>query len=123
MKFITKVGLAVLGTISMVLGIIGVFLPLLPTTPLLLLSAACYIRSSEKMYNFLVENKVFGSYIKNYRESRGIPKRIKLMAITFLWVGIGYSALFVAKVLWLSVLLITIAAAVTIHIVRIKTLK
>ena len=78
--------LIILGTISVLLGLIGIILPLLPTTPFLLLGAAIYAKSSDKFYNWLVENKLFGSYIKNYREGKGIPIRVKISAISFLFV-------------------------------------
>ena len=72
------------GTVSILLGILGIILPLLPTTPFLLLAAASYARSSVKFYNWLINNRFFGSYIKNYREGKGIPLRVKVSAISFL---------------------------------------
>ena len=68
------------GTFFVGLGIIGIFLPLLPTTPFLLLAAACYARSSKRFYNWLLNNKWFGNYIKNYRERKGIPLQIKIIS-------------------------------------------
>ena len=65
--------LIIAGTIFLVFGIIGIFLPILPTTPFLLLAAACYARSSKRFYNWLMNNKWFGNYIKNYNEGRGVP--------------------------------------------------
>ncbi len=114
--------LIVTGTISVGLGFLGIVLPLLPTTPFLLLAAACYIRSSERFYHWLIYHKWFGSYIRNYREGRGIPLSAKITAITLIWVTIGFSALFVVPVVFVKILLILIAIGVTIYLLSIKTL-
>ena len=111
------------GTLSLVLGIVGVFLPVLPTTPFLLLAAACYARGSSSFYNWLMNNRLFGTYIRNYREGRGLPLRIKAILIALLWVTIGYSAAFAVHVLWARAVLILIAVAVTTHILYIRTLR
>jgi uncharacterized membrane protein YbaN (DUF454 family) len=111
------------GTIFLGLGIIGIVLPLLPTTPFLLLAAACYLRGSERMYNWLLNHKWFGEYIRNYQEGKGIPLKIKIIAITVLWVTITFSALFILDFLLVKILLFIIASAVSIHIIRFKTLK
>ena len=109
------------GTFFVMLGIIGIILPLLPTTPFLLLAAACYARSSKKAYNWLLNNKWFGSYIKNYHEGKGIPLKVKIMAISFLWVTILASIFFIIEIFWIEILLMVIASLVSIHIVLIKT--
>jgi hypothetical protein len=111
------------GTFFLGLGIVGIFLPLLPTTPFLLLAAACYARSSKRFYNFLLNNKWFGNYIKNYRERKGIPLKIKILSISFLWIVIGYSVIFVVHILLGKIVIILIAVGVTIHILSIQTLK
>lgn len=122
MKVITKALLITIGTISLVLGLIGIIVPLLPTTPLLLLAAACYIRGSQKLYNRLINSKYLGSYIRNYREKRAIPLGTKIGAIFTLWVTIAYSALLVVRIVWVKVLLLLIATGVTLHICQLKTL-
>lgn len=116
--------LLVAGTISLMLGAIGVVLPILPTTPFLLLSAACYLRSSEHMHKWLLGNRWFGQYIKNYQEGRGIPLKTKMLAMTVLWVAIIYSA-FVAldEILVAQVVLLLIALGVSVHLIRLPTLK
>ncbi len=111
------------GTFFIGLGIIGIFLPLLPTTPFLLLAAACYARSSKRFYNWLLNNRWFGNYIKNYREGKRVPLKIKVLSISFLWFAIGYSAIFVVHILLGRIILILIAIVVTMHILSIKTLK
>jgi uncharacterized membrane protein YbaN (DUF454 family) len=109
------------GTITLVLGAIGVVVPVLPTTPFLLLSLACYCRSSNRMTHWMLTNKYFGEYIQNYREGKGIPLKTKLFAIAILWVAILYSAIFVLPILIAQLILLTIASAVTVHLVRLPT--
>lgn len=110
------------GTLFMGLGTIGIFLPLLPTTPFLLLAAACYARGSKRFYNWLLNNRWFGDYIRNYREKKGIPLKIKILSVSFLWATIGYSTVFVIDIPLVRVILVLIAIAVTIHIIRFRTL-
>jgi len=120
---LSRLALIVSGTFFLGLGIIGIFLPLLPTTPFILLAASCYARSSKRLYNWLLNNRWFGTYIKNYREGKGIPFRIKILSISFLWIVIGYSVIFVVDIFYIRVVLFLIAIGVTIHILSIKTLK
>jgi uncharacterized protein len=117
---ITKTVLVIAGTICVGIGIIGIVLPLIPTTPFLLLGAACYIRGSEKLYDKLISNKYLGTYIKNYREGKGIPFKAKVYAIALLWTSIVYSAVFVISDLVVKVILLLIAAGVTLHISSFK---
>ncbi len=107
----------------MSIGVIGIFVPLLPTTPFLILAAACYVRSSERFYSWLIGHRILGRYLKNYWEGRGVARRDKISAIIVLWVTIGFSATAVATNWWGRLLLLIIAAGVTIHIVKLKTLK
>ncbi len=112
-----------LGSLFAAIGIIGIFIPILPTTPLLLLSAYFYARSSERCLNWLLTNRLFGSYIDNYRSGRGLPLLHKILTLILLWITIGYSALFFVERLWLKILLGLIALFVTIHLVVLKTYK
>ena len=111
-----------IGSVSVVLGMLGVFLPLLPTTPFLLLAAACYVRSSERFYHWLIGHKCFGHHIKNYREGHGISFRAKVIALSMLWLTIGSSIIFFVPLTSVKILLLIIASCVTIHLFRIKTL-
>ena len=104
------------GTILIGISIIGIFLPILPTTPFLLLAAALYAKSSKRFYGWLINNRVLGRYIKNYREGKGIPLKVKIIAISILWITIGYSAIFAIDILWVRILLAIIAIGVTVHI-------
>ena len=105
------------------LGIIGILVPLLPTTPFLLLAAACYARSSQRFYHWLLSNRWFGNYIRNYLEKKGIPLKVKVLTITLLWVTIGCSIAFAIQILVVRVILLSIAIGVSIHILSIRTLK
>ena len=115
--------LVVLGTISLALGILGIFLPLLPTTPFLLLTAALYFRGSEKFYNWLINHKILGEYIRNFRENRAIPLRVKIISVSLLWITILSSAYFFVPYWWAQLIMIIIAILVTKHILSFNTLK
>ena len=100
-----------------------IFLPLLPTTPFLLMAAACYIRSSKSLYSLLINNKWLGNYIKNYMEGKGISMKSKILSISFLWITIGYSAFLIVNDIQIKIILILIAIGVTIHLLSIRTFK
>jgi uncharacterized membrane protein YbaN (DUF454 family) len=111
--------LIIAGTICVATGVIGIFIPILPTTPFLLLAAACYLRSSPRFHHWLMNNRWCGTYIRNYTEGRGIPLKVKLFTIFLLWATIGISIWLVAN--WIvTVILLIIAAAVTLHIIFIR---
>lgn len=120
---IFRIVLVIIGTISLFLGVIGIFIPLLPTTPFLLLSAACYARSSKKFYLWLLSNKYFGEYIRNYREKKRIPIKIKIYSITLLWITILTSVFLFVELLIIKILLVAIAFLVSVHIISLKTLN
>jgi len=118
-----KLILICIGTFFLGLGVVGIFIPILPTTPFLLLAAACYARSSKRFYDWLMNNKWFGSYIKNYHDGRGIPLKVKVVTISLLWSSILFSILFIVYISWIQILLVIIAFGVTVHILTIKTYK
>jgi uncharacterized membrane protein YbaN (DUF454 family) len=118
------------GSLALVLGFIGIFVPLLPTTPFLLLAAACYMRSSERMHKWLLNNRLFGEYIKNYQEGRGIPLKTKIFTVSLLWISILCSMFFVVNKrllmperLIVQVILLIIAICVSTYVIRLPTLK
>jgi len=115
--------LKIAGTLSLIIGGAGIILPLLPTTPFLLLAAACYARSSERWYRWLLYNRWFGSYIRNWHEGRGIPLKTKALSILFLILTIGYSAAVVVPFFIGKVALILIAVCVSVHILSFPTLE
>ena len=113
--------LVVCGSLSVALGVVGIFLPLLPTTVFLLLAAACYARSSDRFYQWLVNHRWLGSYIRNHYEGRGMRRRDKVITLLALWAGIGATAFWTVDALWLRLLLLGIALGVTLHIARLPT--
>ncbi len=119
----TRPLLIIAGTLLVGLGIIGILMPVLPTTPFLLLAAACYARSSQRFYYWLLNNKWFGNYIKNYIQRKGVPLKVKILAITWLWITIGFSVVFAVEVFLVRLILIVIAIGVSIHILCLRTLK
>jgi len=123
MKALTRTLLIVGGTLCVALGILGMFLPVLPTTPFLLLAAVCYGRSSKRFYDWLMTNRWCGAYIRSYREGRGITLRQKALTISLLWLTIGYTVWFVLSLWWVRLILLGVAGGVTFHLIRMKTLK
>lgn len=114
-----KILLIILGALSLVLGVVGIALPLLPTTPFLLLAAALFAHSSPRLHEWLLSHRVFGSYIRNYIENRSLPLTFKIATIATLWITIAVS-IYLSPIegAWIDVLLLLIAVAVTWHIVR-----
>lgn len=111
------------GTISTAIGIVGIFVPILPTTPFLLLAAACYLRSSQKFYNWLLNARFIGAYVRNYLQGKGMPRKVKIITILLLWVTITGSIIFAVQALIIRVILLIIAIGVSVHILLIKTTK
>ena len=103
------------------LGVVGMILPVLPTTPFLLLAAVCYAHSSPRFYHWLLNNRWFGEYIRNYREGNGMPLRQKIITIGLLWLTIGLSVVYAVSLWWVRLILLGIAVGVTTHLVSIKT--
>ncbi len=120
---IKKITLIFLGSISLALGVIGIFLPILPTTPFLLLTAWLYAKSSPTLYHWLLTNKYFGKYIRRYRQGLGIPLKTKIIAISSLWLTILTSIVFFVQSTIIDIILFLIACAVTYHILRRPTYK
>ncbi|RDL43472.1 DUF454 domain-containing protein [Marinomonas piezotolerans] len=112
-----RLALIILGWISLVTGIIGIFLPLLPTTPLVLLSAWCFSKSSERFHNWLIHHKYFGPILSDWQSSDGIPRKARNRAIIFMWAGMLLSMFIVGR-FWATVGLCVIGAAVSIHLLR-----
>ncbi|MFX1279089.1 MAG: YbaN family protein [Promethearchaeota archaeon] len=110
------------GFISLIFGIIGIVIPILPTTPFLLLASAAFAKSSQKFHRWLLNNKILGFYIRNYKEGKGMPIKIKIITLALLWLTIMIS-FFLIRLFWVQILLICIAFAVSIHIILIRPKK
>lgn len=115
--------LVVGGTVFVGIGIIGIFLPVLPTTPFLLLAAVCYARSSERFYHWLLNHRWLAKYIRPYREGKGIPLRAKVTAISLIWATILSSVIFVIHPLIAKIVLILIAMGVSVYLLSLPTLR
>ncbi len=110
------------GWFFVALGVIGIFLPVMPTTIFLLIAASLFAKSSEKFYNALINNKYLGSYIRNYREHKGMTLRSKITAIVVMNLSIGFSAFYAVETTWVKIVLLAIAVSLTIFFITIKTI-
>ena len=115
-----KILLIGVGFLMLALGAVGIFIPVFPTTPFVLLAAACFGGGSPKLYNWLARTRFFGPFIENYRTKAGVPAKTKTFALCFLWPLLILSMVLSRK-LWVVLLLLLVGAAVTAHILKIKT--
>lgn len=111
------------GLVAVGLGLLGMFLPLLPTTPFLLLAAALFFRSSPRLYAWLLGHRTLGPYIRNFREHRAIPLHTKVVSVSLVWITLLYCAFGMGLPVWASVLFLLLATAISWHILSYKTLK
>jgi uncharacterized membrane protein YbaN (DUF454 family) len=116
----TRILYNVLGTVALVLAVLGIFLPLLPTTPFLLLASACYLRGSERMHHWLLSHRVLGPYIRDFQSGLGIPLRTKLLALALMWPSLALSA-WIMPIPWARWLLLIPGIGVTIYLLRLPT--
>ena len=112
----------ILGTIFLLIGILGVVLPLLPATPFLLLASACYVRGSHALHSWLMSHTYVGTYLSNIQEHRGMPRKAKIMTIAVLWVSLLFS-MYRAESLLLDAILLMVGIGVTALICRLKTVE
>jgi len=117
-----RYGFLSLGFILVGIGILGIFLPLLPTTIFLILASACFVKSSPRAHQWLKNHKWLGGYLKNYQEKSGLSIKSKVFTITLLWASILFSAFVFTEEFYIRLLLLLIAVGVTIHLIAIKTL-
>ena len=117
LKTLARLSLLVAGWVSLALAVAGVVLPVLPTTPFVLLSAACFAKSSPRFHQWLLRQKYFGQMIRDYQAYRGIQKQTKIRAISLIWLSMTISALIIGKV-WLAAMLFSIAICVSLYLWR-----
>ena len=117
-----RIVLLVGGTLALGVGIIGLVLPVLPTTPFLLIAAGCYIRSSPRLYHWLIHHPRLGPSVRRYIAQKAIPLQVKLISLAIAWAVLGGSALFLVQAWWLKGLLIAVALAKTAFMLRVATL-
>lgn len=114
--------LLAVGWLSLALGVIGIFLPVLPTTPFLLLSAACFVRSSRRVYLWLVGHPRLGPWIAEYLDGKGLPLKAKVYAIMLMWAGIGFSC-YLVPLIWARGFMLASAVLVSLYILTRPTLS
>ncbi len=109
------------GSIALSLGLIGIVLPVLPTTPFLLVACYCFARSSDRVHTWMLGNRVFGPPLRDYMAGRGVPRRVKAGVLVMLWAVLVVSVVFFVPWIWARVLLAVIGIAVSVHILTLKT--
>jgi len=120
-SFALRCILIAIGWLSIILGVIGIFVPVLPTVPFLLLAAACFARSSERFYNWLINHKQLGPLIHDYLSGTGMPLRAKISALILIWLSILISAFILVHLFWVRFLLLGIATCLTFYLLRLPT--
>jgi len=110
------------GSISLGIGIVGIVVPLLPTTPFLLLAAYCYSRGSKRLYNRLLRNRLIGGYLRNYLEGKTMSIRAKILSLSILWAVIGCTTAFVTDSLVMKIILLAVGCGVTVHVALLRVI-
>jgi len=110
-----------IGWIAVALGVIGIFLPLLPTTPFLLLAVSCFAKSSQRFHSWLLNHTYLGPYLHMYLDGKGIPMKAKAYILLTLWLTMSTSALLFVKPVTLKLMLLAIACCVSFYILRLPT--
>jgi len=113
----------VAGTVALIIGVIGIVIPVLPTTPFLFLAAICYMRGSQRLYNALLRNRFAGNYIRNYLEGKGMSLKMKIWTLSLLWAAIILTSALATDSLIIRIILAAVLIGVTIHIFKIKTIR
>ena len=115
-----KLVLNIVGVLAVLLGVIGIVVPLLPTTPFLLLAAACFARGSQRMHGWLLNNRLFGKFISDYEQGKGIPARAKAIALLMMWSSLLLS-MWRYESLTVRLVLLAVGAGVSIYLLRLPT--
>ncbi len=120
-NFVLKKHLLIIGgTLSLGLGVLGMFLPVLPTTPFLLLTVYCYVRSSPRLYEWIIRHRIFGEYLRNYLEYHAISVRAKVISLVGLWASLTVSFILVESLV-VRIVLILVGLGVSLHLFLLKT--
>jgi hypothetical protein len=122
MKTLRRTALILAGSLALALGLVGIFIPILPTTPFLLLAAFCYLHSSKRLYAWLIRHRIFGQYIEDYMTHRAIRLGVKIAALALLWLSLGLSIVLVPSPA-MRIILPLIGLAVSWHVLSLRTLR
>lgn len=120
---VKRVLLIIAGWIAVILAVIGIVLPLLPTTPFLLLAAFCFSKSSNRFHDWLLNHPWFGDYIRNFQSGRGMTIKAKISTVFLIWLSIGASVIFFVPIVWVKVMLLIIACCVSGYLISRPTYK
>ena len=123
MNHIKRIGLMSVGFLLVALGVIGIFTPIMPTIPFLIIASICFSKSSEKFHNMLLNNKWVGPYIKKYHENNGIKLKTKMLFIVLQWAGVLFTSIILVHNLLGRILMVIIAMGATIYILSLKTIE
>ena len=115
--------LTTVGLLSLVAGIVGIFVPIWPTTCFLLLSTACFSRSSDRLYRWMNTNSWFGGHVRQYRETGSVDGRVRILSLVSLWLSLLLSIALVKSSVWLLVAFLAIGVAVSVHLLRLPVQK
>lgn len=118
-----RILLIVIGWICVVIGAVALVVPVVPTTPFLLIAAACFAKSSPRFYKWLLEHRLFGPFIRNYREKGGITRRQKAIALLTFWPAILISGFFAPVGMWGRLILVVSAVGVTTYLLSMKSVE
>src|SRR4030095_14461973 len=118
-----RVFLTIVGLLSLMAGIVGIFVPIWPTTCFLLLSTACFSRSSDRLYRWMNTNSWFGGHVRQYRETGSVDSRVRILSLVSLWLSLLLSIALVKSSVWLLVVLLAIGVAVSVHLLRLPVQK
>lgn len=116
-----KLAYLAIGTVSLALGVIGIILPVLPTTPFILLTAYCYYRGSPRFHEWLLNHKTLGPIVEEYGDGEGMTRNSKYTAIAMTWIAVSLTAIFLLDTIQQRALVISLAIIGTIVILRLKT--
>ncbi|MEJ4042915.1 DUF454 family protein [Erwinia sp. SLM-02] len=117
-----RVLLLILGWLAMVLATLGAVLPLLPTTPFLLLAAWCFARSSPRFHHWLLYRSIFGRYLRHWQQHRAMPPGAKSRAIVFILLTFAFS-LWMVKILWVRLMLLAILCCLLVFMARLPVVE
>ncbi len=117
----TRAAWVALGSLALALGVVGIFVPLLPTTPFLLLASACYLRGSRRLHAWLLSHGRLGTFIRDFEAGRGIPLRGKVVALAMLWASIAHAVARLAAAPWAQAAAVLAALAVSGYLLRLPT--
>ena len=112
-----------IGFFFLILGIIGVLLPVMPTIPFFIIASICFSGSSNRLHNMLINNRWIGRHLKNFQEHKGLGLREKVFIILFQWIALGVTTIFLVRIILIKILMIIMALGVTIYILSLKTTK